>query len=74
MNDYFEEHALRHEANAVCHVVNGHPEYAIGSLRKAARWRSKKLQTYPCDPLLERAYAITREAIADNLFNVPVRK
>jgi hypothetical protein len=69
-----EVHAKRHEANAVRHVAEGHPpEFAEGSLRKAAKWRAKaekfkSIFAIPLPPHLEAAYEKTREAIAKNLF------
>ncbi len=42
----FEENAKRHDARALMHEANGHPDYAIGSRRKAAKWRAKIAQ-YP---------------------------
>lgn len=36
-----EANALRHLSNAIMHEANGHPDYAIGSRRKAAKWRAK---------------------------------
>lgn len=36
-----ELHAQRHLSRALVHEANGHPDYAAGSRRKAAKWRAK---------------------------------
>ena len=59
VESFFEEHAKRHEANAARHVANGHPDYALGSLRKAAKWRAKKV-FFAVPPYLAEVYAITK--------------
>lgn len=68
MADEFENHARRHEANAARHMAEGHPpHYAEGSLRKAARWRARKLY-FEVPSILQPAYDLTLEALEQNLF------
>lgn len=37
-----DESIRYHEARAAMHLREGRPEYAKGSMRKAARWRQRK--------------------------------
>ena len=62
LEEEFEAHAERHERNAARHIAGGHPDYAPGSLRKAAKWRAKKAFFY-VPPYLAEAYAITKRNI-----------
>lgn len=42
MNGLFAPHIDRHEANAAKWNSQGKPDYAEGSLRKAAKWRRRQ--------------------------------
>jgi hypothetical protein len=53
LEECYEENARRHELNAVRHVVNGYPDYARGSLRKASKWRAKKAFFYVLEGLMQ---------------------
>jgi hypothetical protein len=56
---FFESNAERHDANAARHIADGRPDYALGSLRKAAKWRAKK-SFFDVPPHLKEVYAITK--------------
>lgn len=68
----YEEQALRHLSNALKHEANGHPDYAIGSRRKAAKWRAKAAESVRFTQLpepLERMTTLYADKIAAAIMN-----
>lgn len=73
MTDAFEENAKRHEANAARHIAQGHPpHYAEGSLRKAAKWRAKKLY-FEVPAILQPVYDLTLKRLSQALYESIVK-
>lgn len=70
--EYNEENANRHDLRALMHEADGNPEYAIGSRRKAAKWRAKTAQLEKFMRLpepLDRLVTIYADKIAAAIIN-----